>query len=335
MKENNLEKLLQNEEEIDLTLSYSKVSDFDRNGPTALIKKAVVKNKGIKIGSLVDDLLFNPEEFKDKYFISEVNEPSATLGVLCKIIIENYNSIPSIEEIFRIIERNEFWKRCKDKTLLQSYFDNDEFWNYLKNHFEIQNRIIITQDEKLQAEEIVSIILKHPFSKQLFDANMDHIYQYAFTIKVDKFTFRGILDIISIDHKNKKIYFKDLKTGLNAHSEFWSSYLKYRYYLQEAIYTIAYEEICKNLQLEGYELMPFEFIYVGLKEKIPVSFIITDKWHTAGKEGFYYDKTYYKGLNQLLDEIYFHWKNKIYNMSKSVYESNGRILLEDNKIELI
>jgi len=57
LKENNLNTILNNDEKIDLTLSYSRLSDFDRNGPQALIRKSDIDNQGIKHGSIVNDLL--------------------------------------------------------------------------------------------------------------------------------------------------------------------------------------------------------------------------------------------------------------------------------------
>jgi len=51
----------------ELKLSYSRVSDFDRNGPKCLIKRTFVENDGAKIGSITDDLLYTKLVDK-KYF---------------------------------------------------------------------------------------------------------------------------------------------------------------------------------------------------------------------------------------------------------------------------
>ena len=56
-KENKLEQLLNDEEVIDLRLSYSRISDFDRNGPKALIRPSNPEGDGLRFGSYVDDLL--------------------------------------------------------------------------------------------------------------------------------------------------------------------------------------------------------------------------------------------------------------------------------------
>lgn len=328
--------MLNDVENIDLILSYSKISDFDKNGPKALIEKSIPDNQqALRMGSLVDDLLFSKKNFDSKYYVSDYNEPTATLGVLCKIILENYRTLPTIEEVFNIIQKNKLWSNIKNIEILQKNFDTEEFWNYLEDKFNGGEKIVLTSNEKLRADEIVSILLNHNFSKSIFDENLEHVYQYKFKIKIKEFKCRGILDIISIDHKNKKVFFKDLKTGAGPSNEFLSSYIKWRYYLQESIYCLAFEEICKDLNLKGYTLEPFEFIYISLKEKIPVSFVVSKKWHDAALQGFQTNGGYkYKGLYTLVDEIYFHWKNKVYDVSKEIYDQKGKIELESSFINI-
>lgn len=335
-EESKLAQILNNEENIDLSLSYSRVSDYDRNGPKALLAKTHKDSQALKKGALVDDLLFSKDSFNDNYYVSDFNEPTATLGILCKIILDNYTEIPNNETVFEIVKKNGLWKSVKKEEVLIANYNTDEFWGYLKDKYNCGNRVVVTSSEKQNADEIVSILSTHEYSKSIFNTELEHIYQYPFQIKIKEFKFRGILDILSIDHKNKIVYFKDLKTGAGLSDEFTSSYIKWRYYLQEAVYGLAFTQICEELGLKDYTLAPFEFLYISLKEKIPVSFIVSEKWHNAALNGFITSGGYrYKGLYELIDEIYFHWKNKIYDVPKEVYENNGRITLKDDFINLI
>jgi len=134
-KENKLNKLLDSEENIDLVLSYSKVSDYDKNGASALLEKTFTQGKGLKLGSLVDDILFNKDKFNDKYYIGQFNEPIATSGILTKIITTNYNEVPTKEVVLEIVKLNNLWGRTKDEDKLISYFDKDDFWGYLEEYY--------------------------------------------------------------------------------------------------------------------------------------------------------------------------------------------------------
>jgi hypothetical protein len=135
MKENKLNTLLSDEEFIDLRLSYSKISDFDRNGPISLIRQSNIDNEGVKKhGSLVDTLLVDEltgqDDFNKDYLVLNIEKPTATLGLLCDIILANYMSVPDIKEILNIIDKNNLWSKYREDTKIAN-FDIPQFWNYL------------------------------------------------------------------------------------------------------------------------------------------------------------------------------------------------------------
>lgn len=344
MKETNeknktLDQILNNEEFIDLKLSYSRISDFDRNGPRALIRPSNPDGNGLRFGSLCDDLLLDRitknNNFKENYYIYDDNKPTATLGVLCDIILDNYDSIPNEETVLKIVKSNGFWSNIKlDETLIKK-FSLPEFWNYIKIKFEIKDRVIVTQKENEDAQECVALLLNHKHTKHLFYNDFENIYQYRFEYHYKKFDLRGFIDKISIDHENKIVYMEDIKTGSSKADEFSKSFIKYCYYFQEAVYVKSFESICLNLGLENYKLAPFKFIFIGRGEKVPHVFEISDKWHNAAINGFTTKAGYkYKGLDENLDLIYYHWKNKLYDFSQEVYENNGNLMLNDDFIEI-
>lgn len=333
-KVNKLSKVLDNEEIIDLSVSYSKISDFDRNGAISLVRQKSVEGAGLKLGSLVDDLLFlSNDEFNKLYYKFDGDKPTATLGVLCDIIIKNYLEIPTREEVLIIIQQNNLWKRQKEETLY-SNFDIPEFWNYLKCMFESTGKIIITTSEYNDALELSTILKEHKYSKYILDNNLDNYYQVKFEFDYRGFKVRGIIDILTIDHKNKTVQLIDLKTGKNNAIEFEESFIKWRYYFQGALYQRAFNEICKLLKLKGYTLEPFKFLYISKSDKTPLLFIMTDKWVKAAYKGFNIGKYRYRGIDELLDEIYWCWKNKEYITPKYIVDNDGVVELKDNFIEV-
>ena len=334
-KKSKLDQALDNTEQIDLTLSYSKLSDFDRNGSVSLIRQSNVDNDGVKFGSLVDDLLFNDKDyFNEHYYIFDGEKPTATLGTLCDIILKNYLTIPTIDDIVNIIVLNKFWANIKNQDTLIEKFNNEEFWNYLKCKYDTVNKTVITSKEYEDSKEIIHILKTHKYSKHILINDYENISQLKFSIKYRKFKINGILDLISIDHKNKIVYFTDLKTGKNPAIEFEESFIKWRYYFQGAIYCLAFFEICKTLGLKDYKLAPFQFLYISKSDKTPLLFKMTEKWIKAAMNGFSINRYKFKGINELIDEIYWCWKNKEYNITKYIVENNGIINLKDNFIEI-
>ncbi len=234
-----------------------------------------------------------------------------------------------------VVKKNSFWTRTKDETKLIAEFDKNEFWEWLKVKFETKDKIIVTHKDYEDAQECVNILLNHKHTHHLFYNDFENYYQYNFEFEYKKFKIRGVIDKLSIDKKNKILYIQDIKTGSSKADEFLISFLKYRYYIQEAVYSLAFDSICRNLNLEGYILAPFKFIFIGRYEKVPHIFSITEKWHNAALNGFKTKSGYkYKGLNENLDLIYYHWKQKVYHLSKEVSENNGEILLNDEFIEV-
>ena len=320
----------------ELALSYSRVSDFDRNGSKALDKapRDALEGEGVRIGSIVNDLLLNKHKFKKLYHLYNGTKPTATLGKLCDIILKNYKKPPAISTILRITRKNSFWAKWSKNKILEA-FDIPDFWNYLRAYYIARRKVLITNKDLELSEELVNILLTHSHSRDIFNNDLEHYNEFKFNMEYKGFVLRGIIDKILIDHKNKTIRLIDLKTGKGSILEFTGSFMKWRYYLQEAVYTQAINKICQMLEIEGYELLPFQFLYISRYEKIPLLFTISSKWHNAALLGFRTTSGYrYRGLNELLDEMRWHVENGVFNTSKVIYESGGSLLLDDSFIIL-
>ena len=149
------------------------------------------------------------------------------------------------------------------------------------------------------------------------------------------YKFLSFLDYIKIDHVNKTIRGIDLKTGSKPVADFMTNFVKYRYYLQGVIYQMALRAYTKENGIEHYDLLPFQFLYCGRYEKIPTTLEFGEKWETGALRGFTTTSGYkYKGLYELVDNIEWHWRNEVFNMSKEQYENNGLIQINDEFINV-
>lgn len=120
--------------------------------------------------------------------------------------------------------------------------------------------------------------------------------------------FKGLLDGIKINHRDKTIQPFDLKTTGKNVFQFRESYLTYGYYRQGALYEQALlsdESPVKELLAEGYILLDFIFIVVETKlsgVNPAIIFRTTANERKCGLEGGYANGSYYKGVNQLLED---------------------------------
>jgi hypothetical protein len=279
-------------EDKELKLSYSRLSALDTKGPSVLIHRPKLDNIGIKMGSLIDDLLLSPELYEKNYYKFDGTKPTATLGKLADIIIDNYVTIPS-----------------KDK-------------------------ILITSKDYQIANQIKNTLLTHKHSKHIFEVE-DAIYQCPFIITVNDIKLRGIIDIVTIDHKNKTVRLIDLKTGAPDALDFQYNFYKHRYYFQSAIYRKAFKQIKKDFEIpDDYTLLPFQFLYISRNERIPVIYEVDDLWDKAAFNGFTFKEYTYKGIIELIEDAKWHWKNKVFDLPREIYENNGKLILTSNQIEV-
>lgn len=315
-----------------IKLSYSRLADYDRNGARALIDRDSQETTATKRGNLVNDLLFGNVDIEETYFIKNHEDPKNTLLKLANIIVENYLDIPSIEEVFKIIERNELWVRTKNPDKMLANFNVPEFWEYLELKLKGVDKPLITPSMLVEAEELVYILKSHSHSKHFFKSyNGDLITEYPFKVKYgESVLLRGIVDMIVIDHVNKTFRIIDLKTGANKYSKFQQSILEWRYYLQEAVYMYAADEIKKELGVSDYKTLPFQFLYIGITEKIPVVYEVTENRHLSGIHGFTTPSGYtYKGMIQLIDEVEYLHRHKQYEYDFDTHKNNGLLMLRD------
>ena len=333
-EKNELEELFGSNNTIEQSLSYSRLSDFDRNGPSVLIKKSDINGYGIKIGSIVDDLLLPPENynFEDNYIVCDFEKPTATLGALTDIILENYTEIPDENKLLEICKTNNFWKNNKDETILSKF--NDDFWNYLKVYIQGTQKTIISTADLEKSERLVESIKQNNFTNYIFNNDFENINQFKIDFEYNDVRLKGIIDRIIIDHKNKTIQLIDLKTGKESALDFTNSFIKYRYYLQEAVYTKAFKHICKILKLKDYKLLPFQFLYIGRSERIPLVYTVSSKWHKAAIKGFNIKNYKYKGLDELIEDVKWHFNKREFEIPREIYENQGNIILNDNFIEV-
>lgn len=333
-QEHEIDKLFNTNEKLERSFSYSRLSDFDRNGPKALIRRVSISGYGIKMGSIIDDLTLPTKgyNFKDHYIISDFEKPTATLGKLIDIILTNYIEVPSKETILEICKNNNFWKRSKEETIINN-FDNEEFWGYLKDNIEGNVKNIISSIDYEKGKYISNILLTHKNTEFIFKNDCENINQLKFTFNYKGIDLRGIIDRVVIDHKNKTIRFIDLKTGKDDALNFMNSFLKYRYYLQESVYVQAFKSICKMLDLKKYSMLPFQFLYISRSEQVPILYTINKKWHKCALNGFKINHYTYKGLNQLIDDVKWHFKTNSFELPREIEESNGEIILKDSFIE--
>jgi len=321
--------------------SASFLKMFNKEGPEALIKKIKYESKELLKGSVVDDLIFNSDKFESIYHVSDaLKEPTSSELTL----INNLFELISIEEIkedsyikkgLNVIKENKLWNNIKDEKLLINKIKDDNFIKNLESKILSNHKIVISGNDYMNTLSIVNNLKNNKFTKDYFDnSNIKEIqalFQIPIIFNIQEDKFKSLLDIILIDHKNKKIRAVDLKTGHHDNKSFKYTFLKYRYDIQAGLYTKALESYVIQNGLTDYSIENPVFIYTQVgKEDRPLPFLITPSIVKASFKGFTINNNYeYKGILELIDEIKWHRETKVFNYTKEEYENKKSTINEN------
>lgn len=322
----------------DLRLSFSRVSDFDRNGPKALVEREEVDAEYLDFGSLVDDMSQPGFDVHENYQIFNGVKPTASLLELCKELLKyiktpNDYYLLNDEFILSKIKELKLWTNVKKRESILKKFTPDAR-RYVTEMAAAYNKTIITPSLLAEAEEYVAALKQHKHTVDFFAEPL--LYQVEVIFRYKNFNFKSILDYVHVDYKKKTVRGIDLKSGSKPVSEFLSNFIKYRYYQQGAIYQKALEAyVAQTPALKGFKILPFQFLFCGRYEKTPVFLTVTEKWLRASELGFTTKVGYnYRGLNELVNDIEWHWRNDEFQLSRKVSENNGIIDINDEVINI-
>jgi len=321
-------------------ISYSRLSKLAESPQAYKLGLAEEPDSSaISLGSAVDIMLTNPERFDEKIYVMTADKPSS------EMMLKFVTTYVSTGDTVKAHHESGF-KIGIDAVLKKFESEGKDFANALSK---AGDRKILDAEEFFKANQIVNTLKNNPFTKKyfiledgielLFQPNIiwDAMYNSLVTGKVEYQTAKSVLDIIRIDHKNKKIQPVELKTGAES---FMKSYWKYKRYLQGAMYDTAIQQTLENTDSE-YDVENIRFIYADSNLLYPpVIYQMTDDDILTGKYGREYRvfagnnksiitniDNYWKikGYTQLAAELEWHEKNNQWDYSYDIYRRNGEV----------
>lgn len=332
-------------------LNYSSIKDFDEHGPLQFYKRHIAKEKEPKkesdamdMGSLVDCLLTVPDTFDDRYFVHTANE--TVKGQNKELVEEMFNitklyyneedgttAIPFGEifkQAFENVQLDKFTGeqvKFKGKTweVILGTFSGGPMEDFYTSLIENISKKGVSMIQVDMAQNIVKSILSVPCIHDIYNRTDVEIHnQYPLYFEYQGFKMKGLLDTVHINHDEKWVQEFDLKTSWTT-LNFGYNRLSNRYYIQEAVYNKGLE-----LAFPGYVIRPRKYIIADSRNNIMPYIGNTTLEHL--EQGFLgismpSGRTY-KGLNELLTEIQWHFDNSIWNTTMEIYENSNEITLE-------
>ena len=305
---------------LDPALSYSRLSQFFKNGAKALISNEKIDTPSLRFGSLVDCILTAPEEFDDRFYVADIDRFSDTFRKMTEDIFANHNNLESISDTPNLLEYIGDWQpRWGEKAKIDAVVKGcSDYYTVLKYS---TGKIVISPQEFSEAQQCVMTLKTHPFSYQIFECNEDEEIFYQLKFKEDIFDvkMRCMFDILKCNHKEKWIRPIDLKTTGSGVELFTKSFMEYCYWIQGSSYPSILEiAILKDDYFKDFKILSFQFLVINKNSLSPLI------WEMDYEEVFEFIKTKYEvSWMSLLEDANWHLQNGKFDYSKKSYENNG------------
>jgi hypothetical protein len=135
-----------------------------------------------------------------------------------------------------------------------------------------------------------------------------------------RFTMKGILDRVVVDHDEKSVWLIDLKTTSKSVYSFQKSYVQYNYHRQIALYSAGVMNLLqeKGVKVEGYSLQVI-IVAVQTTGQYECAFYRPSKSSLEkGREE----------VEALLQKLEWHFDNDLWDYPREYYEGDGTLTLE-------
>lgn len=310
--------------------------------------------KATVMGSYLDALCFTPEDIENKFYSEDINYPSDNIR---KIVEEVYEHIVTQNRKAKFLNEKPDSKvkiPYKKITLDDSAFiaslckKNDYFasktatgvTNVQKSSFYVdflkraKGRTIVTEKEKVQAQELKDILFNDPLCKGFFvpKSYCSVLFQQKITYELEVAGFeniqilplKGLLDIIHINHKRKQIREVDLKCLASAY-DFRRAVKMFNYVMQHSFYFFllqAWKDTYEGGKYKDYEICSPLNVVIDLEDKTPYVYQFSYDDMIVERDGI--ENTYIKGWMGAVLDIGWHIDKQDWKRPKE-HIINGKI----------
>lgn len=305
-------------------INYSSLSALAVSPQNYIARDNIGNIPAFRKGSAVDCLLTTPDDFHIEFYVMSLKKAPSDMMVK---YVEKLFETENYDQAYL-----ESGYKLKPEKVKEKYeAEGREYYEGLKD---ARGKTILSYEEYEQIQRAVNAVKEGKFTKQYFEkpkANMDILYQFPIYWETEGQACKSLLDIIVIDHLEKKIYPIDLKTTGKSVLNFRSAFMKWKYYLQASFYTAA-TTFWKNndSDLGNYDIQNFKFLVVetiGINP--PMLFRCSDRDLKIGENGGvdqYGNQI--KGYRNLIEDLNYHDKTGNWDFPREVYENNGVIMLD-------
>lgn len=304
-------------------------------------------NVAINTGKIVETLLFEPELFDYKFYLSAcANTPSGLMGdfveALWQISRDSTNTDGEITRSFEDMSKEAYVAsgfKIAYAAVINKFIGSDaEIYYDEIRRVRASKLIVVTAQEVGNAERIVEELKSNPITAGIVNLQTDERFDVITQMQLDGYDvdthlFKSMIDLVIIDNELKLIKPFDLKCTWDVENFYTNYYLYRRSYLQAFLYTKAVLlSLSKNKESKyyGYKVVPTSFIVCdSINYYSPLIYTLSAKDLEDAYMGFEYRGKDYPGVKQLIEELNWALENNIWNISMTNYNKKGILNIKD------
>ena len=335
-------------------LNFTSIKTFENSGPAIFYKEFVLGDRKEKlgapilIGSLVDDMVLTyngdltlfQQHFDERYCKFDGVKSSAQAFVLADTLfdllmetaVEGKVTADFKTAFIEAFEKVQADGKYKGKTWEKGLEDFEATARtYFDNRMNSIGKMVVDLNMISVAENVSKQLLQDEFTAGLLTQINNPLLtkvELEFTMLEGKVKCKSEVDAVEVDRENKILRPYDLKCTFD-NEEFDYMYVKNRYYLQQAFYSIGLEQWKTENDFADYTIAPFSFIVgdTSANKRRPLIYKLSEKDKEMGIKGFSLRGNKYRGVEQLVQEIKWHMDMEIWNCSKESFDKNGKLEL--------
>ena len=334
--------------------SYSSFKDFiaDRR---KYYKKYVLSEPveekydfAILMGQVVETLALTPDDFDNKFFLSQGEKPSENTAMNDFVealytrwmefsvdgeLVKPYDEV--VELAYNDVKFDKdgnivAFKQAKasSKEVIEGKFSST-YRSYFDEIIASRSRgvNVITNKELQQGEAIKDTLFTHPHTCDIMrmktNDTQDVLLQVPFFFDIRGYKIKCLIDRLEINHEHKFIQPDDLKVTWNVDKFLTEYYLYRRSDLQAAIYYMACLDFADKY-FPDYGVRHMRFIVAdSTNQNAPLVYTTCQKDVDDAMAGFVHRGKQYVGLNTVIEDLKWHKSEGIWNASKENYLNNG------------
>jgi hypothetical protein len=308
-------------------ISYSKLSMCAR-APWELVQEKQPPGPAMLFGSAVDILLQPGNKFEEEFVVLDTILPDK-ITILGKIINVLWTmqdmSVESIEVALNAVNA----KQLKIEKAIEEVEPWKQKFELLKLAQE-SGKKVISSEQYNAVTQVVSTLLSNPWCSEYFQETKENqvFYQLPLVFEIDRGAYKTLPDLTIVNHTNKTVQSIDIKTTEKLY-DFYESYTKYRYDIQECLHEIG-TLYYKQEFYPDYTVLPTEFLVASKNSPGKILRFYTEELNAflRVEEGWVtkYGRRM-RGIKQLTDDLRWYEANG-YNEKRELVENKGLVKLE-------